>query len=289
MCYLLGQSAGNFVSVSLTGLGSSETIREKSLKIMSNRAIISVHAPKARKPQTEEEFGFFLVGLIDADGYLNKSGYMVICFNKTEASAAYYIKGVLGYGSVKAVKNKSALTFTLSHPKGLAKLRDLVWNKLRHLNRINPFNNRLLAKIGDEKTSLVRNQDLKDNHWLAGFIECNGSFQIQILTRPSRMLERVRLVVQIDQKTDELLNLIKNDFGGYVGYRHSQDTYYYSSVSLKAASQLIVYLDRYQVLSVCLTRYWLWRKAFLLVQAKAHLREAGLTKLRALKARLEKL
>ena len=53
---------------------------------------ISEHAPKAKKPHTKEQFGYFLAGLIDADGHIDTLGYMRIVFNQKDVSVAYYIK-----------------------------------------------------------------------------------------------------------------------------------------------------------------------------------------------------
>lgn len=47
---------------------------------MTNKNIISVHAPKAQKPRSIEQVGYFLAGLIDGDGHINKLGYIIIVF-----------------------------------------------------------------------------------------------------------------------------------------------------------------------------------------------------------------
>ena len=36
--------------------------------------IISIHAPKAQRPQTMNEFGYFLAGLIDGNGHIHQDG-----------------------------------------------------------------------------------------------------------------------------------------------------------------------------------------------------------------------
>jgi len=76
-------------------------------------------------------------------------------------------------------------------------------------------------------------------------------------TRPNGSLikEEVRLNYQIDQKKDYLLILIKNFFGGNIGYRKSQDTYYYGSTSFGSAKMVINYFDRYHLLSTKNTNY----------------------------------
>lgn len=101
------------------------------------------------------------------------------------------------------------------------------------------FNKNLNFKINSDK-------DLK-NHWLAGFSDADASFQIKIVKRNNKI--EVRLNFQIDQKKDTLLLLIKNYLGGNIGYRKSQDTYYYGSTSFGSAKKVINYFDYFHLLS----------------------------------------
>jgi len=64
---------------------------------------------------------------------------------------------------------------------------------------------------------------------LAGFSDADASFQIKIISREGRAKPEIRLNFQVDQKERLLLDLIKNYFGGNIGYREKQDTYYYGS------------------------------------------------------------
>lgn len=59
------------------------------------------------KPQTPEESGYWLAGLVDADGHIaRKNGDLVINGHSRDLSIAYYIKkligsGVVGYTNIK--------------------------------------------------------------------------------------------------------------------------------------------------------------------------------------------
>jgi hypothetical protein len=59
----------------------------------------------------------------------------------------------------------------------------------------------------------------------------------------------IRLNYQIDQKNSDILVLIKNYIGGNIGYRKSQDTYYYGSTSFGSAKNVINYFDRFNLQS----------------------------------------
>jgi hypothetical protein len=59
----------------------------------------------------------------------------------------------------------------------------------------------------------------------------------------------IRLNFQIDQKKENILLLIKNFLGGNIGYRKSQDTYYYGSTSFGSAKFVINYFDYFNLLS----------------------------------------
>lgn len=75
-----------------------------------NVKLVSEHVPTHLKPQTDEEFGHYLAGLIDGDGSFGERRLNIV-FNKLDASLAYYIKGRLGHGTVRKIKDKNAVVF----------------------------------------------------------------------------------------------------------------------------------------------------------------------------------
>lgn len=125
--------------------------------------------------------------------------------------------------------------------------------------RIDQFNTHLVPKIGCKPTK----QDhscLLNNHWLAGFIQGDGSFQIKLLKVKTKLGLRVQLTMQISLKTNLLLTTIQNHFGGYIGFRKPHNTYYYSSGSFVNAEKFIKYLDNYQVMGSKWKGYRLWKR-----------------------------
>lgn len=54
---------------------------------------------------------------------------------------------------------------------------------------------------------------------------------------------------QVDQKTRDVLDLIRGYIGGNIGYRRSQDAYCYGSIGFGPAKKVIEYFDVYPLLS----------------------------------------
>lgn len=266
---------------------TSETLRHKS-KQSENVNEISIHVPKHLKPLSELEFGHYLAGLIDGDGYFSNKLQLVIAFNESDASLAYYIKQRIGYGNVYKIKNKKAVILVISNYIGLIKVLNLINGKIRSENKLIQINNNILT---NSKFHLIEKfyfncDENLNNYWLAGFADADASFQIKLIIINNRT--EVRLNFQIDQKKDYLLKLIKKILGGNIGYRHSQDTYYYGSTSFGSAKKVINYFDRFHLLSSKYNNYLKWRKAYIEIQNKNHLNDSGLNKIINIKNRMNR-
>ena len=83
--------------------------------------------------------------------------------------------------------------------------------------------------------------------------------------------------------------LIKDFLGGNIGYRKSQDIYFYGSTSFGSAKNVINYFDKYHLLSSKHVNYLKWRKAYLIIQNKDHFTENGQDKLIKLKNTMNRL
>ena len=128
---------------------------------------ISIHAPKAWKPQTKDEFGYFLAGLIDADGHIAMRGYVQIDFNILEISTAYYIRKCVGYGEVSQERARLSARYRCTNRVGLLKIASLIQHKLKHDNKIHQFNTRLAPLIKEKanKETIFIQDNLFENHW----------------------------------------------------------------------------------------------------------------------------
>ena len=272
--------------------GTSETIRNETVISIENIKYISNHVPTHLKPINDEQFGHYLAGLIDGDGHFSSKQQLVLVFNLLDAFLAYYVKERIGYGSVHKVKNKNAVILVVAAKKGIERIIDLINGKFRTETKYNQILNNILnnEKFLDYRNNITlvlrRDKDLK-NYWLAGFSDADASFQIKILNRIN--ITEVRLNFQIDQKKNNILLLIKYFLGGNIGYRKSQDTYYYGSTSFGSAKNVINYFDHFHLLSTKHINYLKWRKAYLIIQNKEHITKDGLDKIIKFKNSMNRL
>lgn len=255
---------------------------------------ISDHLPVYKKPVSDKEFGSYLSGLIEGDGYINKKTINItICFSHLDASLAYYIKKRIGYGIVDKVKGKNALLYR-ANLEGSIVIARLINGKLRTADKINNFiclleliNKRIATPIIPQRkdTSL-----LTDSYWLAGFSDADGSFQVKTIKRKENKFgEEIRVCFQIDQKKIFILEQIREVFGGSIGYRKSKDTFYYSSVSFGSAKKVINYFDHFNLLSSKHINFLKWRKVYRLIQKKKHLTENGINLILKIKSTMNSL
>ena len=271
---------------------TSETLRNETVVKIENIKPVSIHIPKHLKPISDDQFGYYLAGLIDGNGHFSSKQQLVIVFNLLDASLAYFLKERLGFGSVKKVKDKNAFLLVIASKKGLEKVIDLINGKFRTENKFNQITNNILnhnnyidfRKNLNFKINLDNNLN---NHWLAGFSDADASFQIKLINRNNKI--EVRLNFQIDQKKDYLLLLIKDFLGGNIEYRKNQDTYYYGSTSFGSAKNVINYFDKFHLLSSKHINFLKWRKSYLIIQKKDHLNKNGIEKIIKLKNTMNNL
>jgi hypothetical protein len=142
--------------------GNSD-ISEEINNLVQDQDHISDHLTKHSKPDTDEEFGYYLAGLIEGDGYFDDHRFE-IAFNKENIFLAYYVKKRIGYGSVLKFKNKNSVRYVLKHFEGLKRVLELVNGKFLTDTKIN----QILTHKYDSKFNLTvlppANFDLKSNH-----------------------------------------------------------------------------------------------------------------------------
>jgi len=265
---------------------NAEVIFDIDFQLISDDLFISDHLKKHTKPETDEEFGFYLAGLIEGDGYIGDRR-IEIAFHMDDISSAFYIKKRVGYGSVLFLKGKNSVRYVLRHGVGLEKIFALINGKLLGQPKIDQLIKHKYAEKYGKSILPKANFDLLTNHWLAGFADGDGSFGIYIYkSKTHKTGFNIVLPFRIKQKYPELLNLVKEALGGNV-HLFNDNMYCYSSTSFEVAYNVANYFDKFHLLNASkFINYLKWRKAYRIVQRKEHLTFEGLTKIRKLQENL---
>ena len=282
------KSAGNILKIKIR---TSETLRNGIVVDSENVKHVSNYVPKHSRPENDEQLGHYLAGLIDGDGHFSKAQQLIIVFSCSDAFLAYYLKQRLGYCQVRKIKNKNAYILIMSKKQAIVKVINLITYKLRNQHRFDQVVNNILNHKTYQNLNIDFGLNLSNNlnnYWLAGFSDADASFQIKIINRTNRDKPEIRLNYQVDQKKKELLILIKTCMGGNIGYRKTQDTYYYGSTNFGSAKNIVEYFDKFNLQSRKHVSYLRWRKVYRLIQDKEHLTEKGLLKIIKLKALINK-
>jgi hypothetical protein len=200
------QSVGNF------------DISEDIHNLIQEKDYISDHISKHLKPVSNDQFGYYLAGLIEGDGYFGEHRFE-ITFNEEDISLAYFIKKQIGYGSVLKLKNINSVRYVLTHTEGLRRVLNLINGKLLTNNKINELLNFKYDVKFNVPMLPPANFNLNTNYWLAGFSDVNGSFIIT-LTKGNAFITdfSCRLEFKMKQKTIDLLKIIKQTLGGHIYY-----------------------------------------------------------------------
>ena len=274
-------------------LGISETLRNEIAVNTEIKTIkpISVHVPIHRTPINDNEFGHYLAGLIEGDGHFSSKQQLVIVFNSLDISLAYLIKKYIGYGNVRKVKDKNVVLLRIAAKEGIIRVVNLINGKIRTKYKFDQIISNILNhhSFSDFKKTIDLKLNLDNNlrnHWLAGFSDADANFQIKTINRKNKI--EIRLNMKIYQKKDDILILIKKFLGGNIGYRKTQDIYYYDSTSFGSAKKVISYFDHFHLLSCKHVNYLKWRKAYLIIQKKDHLNEKGINNIIKLKKNINK-
>lgn len=282
--------------------GNSESFDDLNLLIQSSD-YISDHLVKHKKPKTDEDFGYYLAGLIEGSGNFDPQKFEIM-FNLEDTFLAYFIKKQLGYGSVLKFKENKCVIYILTHPEGLKKIISLVNGKFLTNNKIDQllthkydlrFNIKILPSCL-RNNNLKLSFDLNTNYWLAGYSDAKASFVIN-LAKNKNMHTNINLEFNIKEKieSNDLLELIRKTFGGNLylldgsadkGESDSDKIYYYNSTNFKSAKLIIQYFDNYNLNSSKYIHYLKWRKIYRIIQRKEHLDDKGINKIKRIQKNL---
>lgn len=229
---------------------------------------INIHRPKHQYPKNDVQWGDFLSGLIDGDGWISRKGNqpkICICFHQKDVSLAYKIKEFIGYGTVSKYKGKRAFKYILTSRLGLVKFcrivkKTQVFEKRKRFFDLCERLNVSTLEYKDKMESFLFN-----SYWLAGFIDADGYLKMYIRYRKDRPTPFVLFTISIDQnvKNEQILIDLKQIIGGSLYYSLKRKSVSYSSNSLQNTKKLINYLDSFHLCSNKYKEYVIWRRAFL--------------------------
>ena len=241
------ESAGNLVK---------EKIKEVSDHIKNHKSLLKI----------DEQFGYYLAGLIEGNGKLNKDS-IEINFNKNDIQAAYWLKKRIGAGRV--IKNTNNFIYILDNFKAFSFFLNLLNGKFITKEKIKEW-----KEISKEEYK-AKPFLLKETYYLIGYFEGKGNLNIIV-----KKEEKIELECKIENSSLEILEKIKNEFGG------ESDINNYKSNTFNIAKSFIDYFDKYTIVSMKFIEYLKWRDCYRIIQRKEYMTEKGLDKIVKLKISL---
>lgn len=275
--HLPGQSAGNF-SFSTKATESTKNTYNN----YTNLPLISEHVNKHISNLTDTDFGDFLAGLIEGDGWFGKKELHII-FAENDISLAYYIKKQIGYGNIYKIKNKKAVRYICKNARGLFIILSLINGKLvskpkydqliKHNYSVD-FNYTILPPL---------NSLTLDNYWLAGFTQADGCFHISVVkSKTHKTGFSVRLEFSLKQNDAVPLKLLYDTLKMGNLSQYSSGIWCYKSSRFKTAVLLINYFDTFNLFSGKYVNYLKFRKVYIMITSGQHLDEKGISKIKSI-------
>jgi hypothetical protein len=272
-----GQSAGNF---SFSTKATADT--KNTYNSYKNLPLISIHVAKHKSNITDNEFGYFLAGLIEGDGWFGKKQLHII-FDINDVSLAYYVKKRIGHGNVYNIKNKNAVRYICKNAKGMSYILFLINGKLvskyKYKQLINHNYN-----VDYNYTILPPSNTLSlDNYWLAGFTQADGCFHISVVySKTHKTGFSVRLEYSLKQNDHIPLKLLYDNLKRGNLSQYTSGIWCYKSTGFKTAECLINYFDRFNVFAGKYVNYLKFRKVYIMITNGQHLEEKGITKIKSI-------
>ena len=274
---LLGLSAGNF-GFSANATADTKNTYNSYTKLFS----ISDHVPNHKSRLTDTEFGYFLAGLIEGDGWFGKKQIQIL-FAENDVTLAYYIKKRIGYGNVYKINNKKAISYICKNRKGLFYILSLINGKfvskpkheqlIKHNYNVD-FNYTILPPL---------NYLTLDNYWLAGFTQADGCFHISVVkSKTHKTGFSVRLEFFLKQNDVVPLKLLYDTVKMGNLSQYSTGIWCYKSTGFKTAHFLINYFDAFNVFAGKYVSYLKFRKVYIKITKGQHLENKGIIKIKSI-------
>ena len=271
------QSAGNF---SFSTKATADT--KNTYNSYKNLPLISIHVPKHKSNLNDNEFGYFLAGLIEGDGWFGKKQLHII-FHINDVSLAYFIKRRVGHGNVYKIKDKNAVRYICKNVKGMSYILSLINGKFVSKHKHQQLINHSYGKDYNYTILPPLNTLSLDNHWLAGFTQADGCFHISVVkSKTHKTGFSVRLEYSLKQNDLTPLKLLYNNLKMGNISQYTSGIWCYKSTGFKTAERLIEYFDTFNVFADKYVKYLKFRKVYIMITNGQHLQEKGLTKIKSI-------
>ncbi len=268
------QSAGNF------GFSTKATaVTINTYNKYTDLPLISEHVPEHKSNLTDYEFGYFLAGLIEGDGWFGKKE-LHISFSEADASLAYYIKKRIGHGNVHKIKEKLAVRYICRNIKGLFVILSLINGKLVSYYKYDQLMNHKYADIFNVSIIPPSKALNLENYWLAGFTQADGCFYISVVkSKTHKTGFSIRLEYSLKQNDNIPLKLLYDTVKMGNISEYSTGILCYKSSGFKTAGYLINYFDRFNLFGGKHVSYLKFRKVYMMATQGKHLETKGVSKI----------
>lgn len=224
--------------------------------------------------EDDEQFGFYLAGLIEGSGTFSKET-LEIEYEKKDVQALYWLKKRLGVGTV--LKNNNKIKLIVKNKEGLKNIIKLINGKFLTDVKLKEWKTHDWEKdFNFFILPTFHSSLLKYNFFLAGYFDTSGYFKIEVEPK-------IKLECKVEGENLEILEKIEKIFGGEIKNEK------YSTNTITQARYFIDYFDKNTLCTIKYIEYIKWRDCYRIIQRKEHLTNKGLDKIFKLKSSLSKL
>nr|AHJ10982.1 LAGLIDADG homing endonuclease [Rhizophagus sp. DAOM 213198] len=280
------------------------TISTSILETFSTSVHKTLHIKEVNNttPNTSGQLGPYLAGLIESDGALitpkNYSGTpsIYISLQEKDRPFAEYLKNHLCYGSIQLeVSSPNAIRFVIRNKEGIIDILNLINGFFRtpKISKLHAMIDWVNTKPGYLFKPIAKlpldSYQLNTNSWLAGFAEGDASFQIRITEGKYRI---VTTTFELSQGRDDpvlfqaykpIMEIIASFLLANLGVtlvsqfnRTGKQPLWRARNSSQAGSQIVVnYFTTFPLLTSKYLDFVGWKKAYMLIVSKAHLKKNG--------------
>lgn len=255
---IVDQSAGNLRNFYSTE-GSSETTRD-----ISDLTLSKSNTNDVNDFNKDEDFNYWLAGLIDGDGtlsiYKNNAQVCEITLGEEDVKTLHKIKQKF-HGSVLKRSKVKAYRWRVSKKLYVTEVINSINGKLltdsKRAQLIKVCNKLNIEPITNNKIS-------KNNSWFTGFFDAEGYFSIR---------NNYTLTISVGQKSKEILEEIQKVFGvGNIYYDKSWNGYNYVITDLQGIKTMLAYFERYPLKTIKHPDFITIRRLVLFIERGYHLK-----------------